>query len=220
MYGSEVVDGTAPTPMVQVVGGHLVLSATLVARGASSGISGTRGATLALFDATISDNTSSGISLSDGSDAFIADVTVTGGRVGLALNAANASLSGGRIADSEASGITVQDGSHLSIGGGAVVEGHGSAGIFVTGGSHVVPVNVTIRDNAGSGIALGDTSILRSFFLTDKPSITGNGGFGVSCDAAPAVSHVTPNGLPAAAVTGNVRGGSNCPPLGLAGRVP
>jgi hypothetical protein len=220
VYGSELRDVTVPTGIVQAVGGHLVLSSSLVAGSAGSGITVTRGGSLAAFDVTVSGNTSSGISVLEGAHAFLGDVVVTGGRVGLSLSSATASVSGGRVAGAIASGITVQDRAHLSIGGGAIVEDHASAGIFVSGGSSVVPVDVTIRDNGGSGIALGDTSILRSFFLADKPVISGNGGFGISCDVAPAVSHVTPNGLPAAAVTGNVRGASNCPALGIAGRVP
>ena len=220
VYGSEFRDVTVPTGIMQAVGGHLVLSSSVVAGGAGAGISVTRGGSLAAFEVTVSGNTSTGISVSEGAHAFLGDVVVTGGRVGLSLSSATASVSGGRVVGASASGITVQDGAHLSIGGGAIVEQHASAGIFVSGGSSVVPTNVTIRDNTGSGIALGDTSLVRSFFLPDKPAITGNGGFGVSCDAAPAVNHVTPNGLPAAAVTGNGLGASNCPALGLAGRVP
>jgi hypothetical protein len=220
VYGSELRDVTVPTGIVQAVGGHLVLSSSLVAGGAGSGITVTRGGSLAAFDVTVSGNTSTGISVLDGAHAFLGDVVVTGGRVGLSLSSATASVSGGRVAGASASGITIQDGGHLSIGGGAIVEDHASAGIFASGGSSVAPTNVTIRDNTGSGIALGDTSLVRSFFLPDKPAITGNGGFGVYCDAAPAVNHVTPNGLPAVAVTGNGQGASNCPALGIAGRVP
>jgi hypothetical protein len=162
-----------------------------------------------------------GLSAGDNASVSVFETAITGNLVGVFLTTGATALmgAGNRINDNRAEGVRVWEGSRTTLGGGVVIEGNGGMGVFVTGGSLVQAFDATIQNNQGSGIHLADTS-LAGGTLTDKPIITGNAGWGVFCDAPPAVAQVRLPGLPAATILGNAAGTTNCPGLGIPGRVP
>jgi hypothetical protein len=216
VYGCEFRNGWT---QIQVTGGHLVFSASTLDNGLT-GILVNRGGTLYGGELTIRGQQQAGIAVSDNGAADLAqDLQVTGNQVGVSVGSGGRlRLSGFSIAGNRSEGLVASDGANVFLAAG-VVEGNVGHGVRMEGGSILSHLSqATIRNNGGSGISLADTSITRGG--SSQAFITGNGGWGIFCAGPPAVAQVTPPGFSAANVTGNSAGASNCPALGIAGRVP
>jgi hypothetical protein len=176
------------------------------------------GGTLEADDLTVRGHSGTGIGVSEnGSVRILGVAEITGNLIGVAVSSGGMALvAGGHIADNQFDGIVVSLGAKVTLS--AVVEDNLSTGVRVSGGSAVNFGRATIRNNKGSGISLADTSI--AVGGPNQVFITGNGQWGIYCAPSPAVAQVTSPGFPAANVTGNAAGASNCPSLGQPDRIP
>jgi hypothetical protein len=180
-------------------------------------VSVNRGGSLLVDTSTIRGHNSVGVSVGENASATLIETEVLSNRRGISVfGNATLQLAGtNRVADSEFDGIILASGASLSMGGGTIVESN-LDGVRAAGGSKIQLASVTIRNNRESGIALGDTSYLQT---VGGSSIIDNAQWGIFCSAPPAAPQV-PVGFPAASITGNGAGATNCPPLGIAGWVP
>jgi hypothetical protein len=218
---SEFTHSHASQVIVQ--SGHLRLSSSTISNGAFMGVSVLGGGTLELGQSTLQGNAYWGLSVAGNASATVLDgtdieqnevgvVAATGGTVSI--------TSSSTVGNNRQDGIRVSDGSRLTLGGGVIVENNAGHGVFVTGGSLVGAFEANISNNQGSGIYLTDTSIAGGGPQFDIPIIGGNAGWGVFCEAPPAVAQVRRPGFPAETVSGNTAGETNCPPLGIPDRIP
>jgi hypothetical protein len=217
VFDSEIRDTTGPVSQVQVTGAHLQLTGCTIENGQGTGVSVNRGGSLLVDTSTIRGHNSVGVSVAENASATLIETEVISNRRGLSVfgNATVQLAGANRVADSELDGIILASGASLSMGGGTIVENN-LDGVRAAGGSKIQLASVAIRNNRESGIALGDTSYLQT---VGGSSITDNAQWGIFCAAPPAAPQV-PVGFPAASITGNGAGATNCPPLGIVGSVP
>jgi len=205
---------------VIVRGGHLLLAGSTIANGAFTGVSVMGGGTLEFEQNTLQGNANLGVSVAENASATVLESSITDNAVGVFVNTGGTVMIGSSsIGNNREDGIRVSDGSRVTLADGAIVENNAGHGVFVTGGSLVTAFESNIHDNQGSGIYLTDTSVASGPKL-DAPIINGNAGWGVFCEAPPAVAQVRRPGLPAKTVTGNTAGETNCPALGIPDRIP
>jgi hypothetical protein len=218
VFDSQVRYTSAPVAQIQVTGASLQLFGSTVEDGNGTGVGVGRAGSLFAQSSTIRNHGSTGVSVGESSSATLLESEVTGNRNGLSVSqTASLQLSGpNRVAENQQDGILVALGGALSVGGDSVIEFNGGSGVRASGGSSVQVANVSIRNNDGSGIRLGDSSVLSRAGLA---TITANGGWGIFCAPPPAVPQVTV-GFPEDTVTDNDAGATNCPTLGTAGQVP
>ncbi len=192
-------------------GAHLILRASAVEDNLL-GVS-VSGGTLHVVGGSITGQGLWGVSVLEQASATLIGTHVDDNLVGLFLTGgATASLgSGARLHNNTAEGARVWEDSILFLGTGALVEDSGSHGVAVRGGSLVVPIQSTIRNNGGSGIYLTDTSLAGSRGSGNDPEISGNSGWGVFCEPAPAVAQIQQPGYAAASVFNNGAGQMSCP---------
>lgn len=201
---------------VQVTGGSATFSPLTVEEVGATGLTASRGAEVFLNESTFRAVTSSALSVATGATLEATHVTVEEADVGISVNAnATAVLNEVRIADTRQSGIIVRNGSHVSSYG-LLVEHSGADGVYVVGGS-TLTFDGEILNSTYNGIGLHDTSLVIPY---GTPSILNSGVLGIFCARAPAVAQVAPTGFDPAFVSGNGAGATNCPSLGLSGRIP
>jgi hypothetical protein len=131
---------------------------------------------------------------------------------GLAADGDAVQLNGGaKVAGNFGGGVLGSNGSSIGIVNGAIVDVNIGAGVLLQGGSTLFVQNqVVISGNTGDGITILDTGVATFGDPNQgKVQIINNGGFGVTCELAPAVAQTT--GLSFHTVTGNTLGGTNCP---------
>ena len=153
---------------------------------------------------TVSGSANPGVAVDGGSTVTLSDDVLSNdaGDGGPAINdddgsvsVSNTSVSGSDI------GLQVNDGGHADVNGTSVISGNG-IGIFVKGGS-TVAVGGTVKNNSDDGISLSDTSVA----TLDDPTVTGNTGWGVHCDASPSVAVIRGD---SSDVSGNTGGNVDC----------
>lgn len=128
---------------------------------------------------------------------------------GVAASAGGAlEVHGAAISDNAGTGVQASNNGSVQLFG-AHVQNNGGDGVDVSVGSSVTIDHTTISGNHRNGIGIFSMGIAQ-FFGPDPGSntVTGNGGFGVLCQSAPAVTMITG---PVGVVTGNASGGVSCP---------
>jgi hypothetical protein len=205
---------------VMTQGANLRLEGCLIEDG-GSGVS-VGGGTASIWNCTIRRHSTWGVSIYDNANASVFESEIRGNSSGVYMTTGASGMLGAgvTVAGNRAFGIQERDGSVLYLGGGLSIQDNPQGGVWVTGGSFVLPLAVTIQNNGGSGIYLGDTSVAGSWNASNEPIIRNNSGWGIACAGEPAVAQVQPTGYPVGTVTGNTLGASNCPGFGDPGRVP
>ncbi len=196
---------------IEVLGGELSLSECAVFDNGGTGIAVAHG-TLSATHTRISANRSVGVLLTDDTSASLSHSELTENRMdGLQLvMGARAGLGGCTVADNEW-GIRLNDLSTVSLSTGSVVERNRLHGMMATGASLVLLGDKSVvRGNGLDGISVFDTSLLRCRSCTGV-EISGNSGWGVTCEAFPGDARLAPPGLDKSAVFGNALGQINCP---------
>jgi hypothetical protein len=194
-------------------GGQVWLSQSAVRRSTMHGVTMNGGGTLTLTGSTVEQNGWSGIYARDG-DA----VNMTGSRVannlgsGISLHQASLFARGGNaIADNGDIGIG-SFGARIQVG--ATVIERNRMGIAATGGTSVlIDDNAIIQNNQLEGLNVLDTSVVGTQ-AGNGIRITGNGSWGIYCQASPAVAQISGWGGPSlngTHVFGNAGGQINCP---------
>lgn len=118
------------------------------------------------------------------------------------------------IVSNSGDAVQVTGGSAAELGA-VRIEGSGRRGLYAAGGSSVrltasAGSPLTIQANAGHGVEVVDTSLVRS--SSTELAITGNGGWGVRCAPSPSLARVG-GAINPATVFGNTAGQIDCPVL-------
>jgi hypothetical protein len=207
---------------VIITGGRAYLSEVEVRHSRSTGLLVSMMDYISVRSSGFSENKGAGIGI-EGSHALIRSTGIKGNSAGIGIsNGSFVKLLHVDILDNESTGVLVQAQSYLHLDG-AQIENNLGHGIYAQLDSLVVAEAIStdafnyIRNNALSGIYLGDTSILRA---NTRLSVASNGEWGVYCETAPATAYVTRPGMQAWSIAGNGLGATNCPPLGISGRLP
>ena len=111
--------------------------------------------------------------------------------------------------------VGLYGGSSLRLTGTTIANNTGN-GVFVAMGSVLYLENgVSISDNTGHGISASDGAVVGKFFATGNVHINTNGGYGISCSAAPGLAQlygfpsIPGGGQQPIDTTGNGLGGIN-----------
>jgi hypothetical protein len=192
-------------------GGSLILRSSAVYGSGSAGIS-LSGGLLDLSDSKVFDNRYWGVSLTQNATASVSASSIheNVGGVSLRIGARLTLGSGAVVANNEGLGVRVWDSSTLFLGANSLIEGNRAGGVHAMGGSEVVPLSTTVRNNGGDGIAVRDTSLVTATFGVN-PTITANSGWGIRCEGFPGDARLASPGFGLAAVFGNTLGQINCP---------
>jgi hypothetical protein len=191
-------------------GSHMKINSALVQNN-RVGVSISSG-TLQISNSTVEGNIDWGLSIIDNAHADVFETTLRNNEVGvfMRMNASALIGTGGLISDNHGAGIRVWDGSTLNLGINATVENNLSHGVLVSGNSVVVPLQALIQGNQGDGIRLTDTSLAGSW-MGEEPTITGNTGWGVSCEGFPGDARLQSPGYGVTDVFANTAGQIDCP---------
>jgi Right handed beta helix region len=203
----------------------------------NAGISALEDSSVTVAGGTISGNGDLAVNV-DGAQATLSGVTITTSKGGVGVvNGGNARLLDDMVENNRFYGVTARNGGSVVIDGGSVssnggtgvgamgssveidgnaqIASNGFDGVAISDGGRVslqpfTPGgNMVIANNTGNGVELQDAS-LADFGGGPAGQITGNGGWGVFCHAAPSVAMTTGN--PSAwTISGNTTGGNNCP---------
>lgn len=170
------------------------------------------GGLLDMFGSASEKNSFHGVSVLDNAVAIIGFSSIDDNAVGVFVRlGGRATLgTGSAVTGNRLEGVRVWDASTLFLGGGAVIEGNGRAGVSAMGASEVSPQQTTIKNNHGDGITVLDTSLVTSP-PGASPLITGNSGWGIACESFPGDARLGSPGFGAAAVFGNTAGQLSCP---------
>jgi len=115
---------------------------------------------------------------------------------------------GVRITNNGQAGVTASGDAALQIQG-ATITGNTGQGVVLSLASTAEIDGTTITGNSSDGVYVGDTSVVQfNYGGNGNNTITGNGGWGVTCQGAPAVAMM--HGRPGT-VSGNTYGPVNCP---------
>jgi hypothetical protein len=126
-------------------------------------------------------------------------------------------VNGGTISNSHTFAVHAHEGGSIMLAGGvlvtdtgfhAVVAQNAGSGVEVGVGSTLAMQRATIKQNGGHGIHLAGTS--SAAFGGGDNTITGNGGWGITCDGPPAVAQIQV-GQGIGDVSGNAAGQISCP---------
>jgi hypothetical protein len=214
---------------LQVEGAQGVRVYSLTLTGADAGMWITGASQVTLYSSSILANSGPGIYVEDSTLSLRAGNILDSNGRGIMMSSSNLRVDGSAITNNRGDGLTMlhgsfasihatriagntQDGinlyfsSTLSVATDSVLEGN-TIGIAAMGGSNMVLSDmVVIQNNRSDGIHLADVSVAAAF---GSPLIQNNGGYGVSCSAAPAVAQLaTPE---FGTVIDNTLGNINCP---------
>jgi len=139
----------------------------LTIQGAQEGVAFARSLGVVGDNTVIQNNAQSGMSVIRGSHVRVGPVSTTSG----VTIQANGGL-----------GILVEEDSYLDVFQSAVQNHALGDGVVIGTGSHVQLFNVTIAGNAGRGVSVGPSSVLRVRGGLGPNQISGNGGHGVVLD--------------------------------------
>lgn len=212
--GSLSIDGgtvsNSATFGVSTDGGHLRLGGGLVISHSSSyGVFATHGGTVEAGDTTVETSGQSGVLAYNGSAIHLFGNGVlvdhnSGQGVEANGSAAVQIQNGVRITNNALAGVSASGDSSLQIGG-ATITGTNGQGVALSLGSTAEIDGTTITGNSADGVYVADTSVVQ---FDGSNTITGNGGWGVTCQGTPAVAMM--HGQPGT-VSGNTIGRVNCP---------
>jgi len=178
--------------------------------GNENGVEVQFGGAAAINGSTIADNSRNGIHGYLGSTLNIGTGTVVeDNQTGVIAQSADVTLWDMRVEHNQ-TGVIGLTGALVSLSNGSAVESNDGDGISLLNGSvaTILP-DAKVSDNGWNGIELRGTGTLWIEGLGTRV-ITGNGGWGISCDPAPSTPLVLGTLASIGTVSGNGAGASNC----------
>jgi hypothetical protein len=216
--GSLSIDGgtvsNSVTFGVSADGGHLRLDGGLVISHTGwNGIFATHGGSVEAGDTTVETSGQSAVLAYNGSAIHLfGHGVLIDHNIGQGVSATGSSAvqiqDGVRIANNGFAGVTASGDGSLQITGATIADNNGQ-GVILSLGSTAEIDGTSITGNSSDGVYVADTSVVQfGYGGNGSNTITGNGGWGVSCQGTPAVAMM--HGQPGT-VSGNPFGQVNCP---------
>ncbi|HEV3187574.1 MAG TPA: right-handed parallel beta-helix repeat-containing protein [Acidimicrobiales bacterium] len=225
------ITNAAQSGVVAGNGGSISLDGGTVSGSGTDGVSAV-GGDIAMSGVVVSDSGLTGVYAAVSSAVVIRGSTVEGGGVGVrAATGGSISINSGTlIQNNTLQGVAVDNGSSAALTG-AQVSGNAQDGIIVFGTGSLQLQNSMVQNNAGNGVTLSlgstgqfqddtisnnahdgihlnDSSVAQFNYPTGNDTVTGNGGWGVTCETSPADAMI---GGVIGTVSGNGAGQVSCP---------